>query len=427
VTSASLEVFAVDGVGEVSPGDDLAALLLERFDDLRDGDVVVVTSKVVSKSEGRIERGDREDWVTEEAESVVAQRGPLRITRTRHGLVLAASGVDESNTVPGTLVLLPLDPDASAARLRSTLQQRTGRTVGVVVSDTAGRAWRVGQTDLAIGSAGLRVLHDLRGTGDMQGRPLEVTEVAVADEVAGAAELVMGKASGVPFAVVRGLAAHLLDDAAGARSLVRRIEEDLFPVGSRDVVRSRRTVRSFTDAPVAREDLLAAVADAVTAPAPHHTTPWRFVLVEDPSRRTRLLDAMADQWRSDLRGDGFSEESITRRLRRGDVLRTAPALVVPFLVADGSHTYPDARRADAEHSMFLVAMGAGVQNLLVSLAVRGLGSAWVSSTMFCADVVREVLELPVDWQPMGAVAVGRAGAPPTARPPRDPDDFVVLR
>jgi coenzyme F420-0:L-glutamate ligase/coenzyme F420-1:gamma-L-glutamate ligase len=169
-----------------------------------------------------------------------------------------------------------------------------------------------------------------------------------------------------------------------------------------------------------------AVAAAVTAPAPHHTTPWRFVLLESAGSRVRLLDAMREAWIADLRADGKSEESIARRVRRGDVLRNAPYLVVPCLVAEGAHDYPDARRSAAEREMFVVAAGAGVQNLLVALAGEGLGSAWVSSTMFCRDVVREVLDLPGDWDPMGAVAVGRAAAPPKARPPRPVGDFTVV-
>jgi coenzyme F420-0:L-glutamate ligase/coenzyme F420-1:gamma-L-glutamate ligase len=171
-----------------------------------------------------------------------------------------------------------------------------------------------------------------------------------------------------------------------------------------------------------------AVAAAITAPAPHHTTPWRFVLVESEAARTRLLDAMLAAWNRDLvELDGWDADRVARRVRRGDVLRNAPYLVVPCLVMDGAHDYPDARRAAAEREMFVVAMGAAVENLLVTLAGEGLGSAWVSSTMFCRDTVRETLELPTDWDPMGAIAVGRAAAPAPARPPRDPERFLTVR
>ena len=290
-----------------------------------------------------------------------------------------------------------------------------------------GRPWRVGQVDLAIGVSGLAPVRDARGTADSYGAVLEVTEIAVADELAGAAELVKGKADGVPVAVVRGLV--LPDDGRGAASLVRPAEHDWFRLGTVEAQQSavalRRTVRAFTDASVDRAAVLRAVDAALTAPAPHHTTPWRFVLVED--RATALLDAMAERWAHDLRADGFSEDSVTRRLRRGDVLRAAPYLVVPCLVADGAHDYPDERRAVAEERLFLLAMGAGISNLLVQLATEGLGSAWVSSTLFCPDVVRDVLGLADDWQPMGAVAVGHAASAPPPRPPRDRGDHVLLR
>jgi len=233
-----LRVVAPEGVGEVRRGDDLAALLVDRVA-LEDGDIVLVTSKAVSKAEGRVVPGTRENALPGETARVVARRGPTQIVRTRHGLTLAAAGIDGSNVEPGSVVLLPVDPDASARAIRARLHALTGLTVGVVVTDTAGRPWREGQTDLAIGAAGLRVLEDFAGRQDGYGNDLEVTAPAVADELAGAAELAQGKLGGRPFAIVRGRADLVLpldDDGAGAAALVRPDGADLFGYGAREAV-----------------------------------------------------------------------------------------------------------------------------------------------------------------------------------------------
>ncbi|MCC3767212.1 coenzyme F420-0:L-glutamate ligase [Streptomyces sp. UNOC14_S4] len=434
-----LRVWALPGIPEVRAGDDLtkliaAAATADGSPGLADGDVLLVTSKIVSKAEGRVLRADdREAAIDGETVRVVARRGTLRIVENRLGLVMAAAGVDASNTEAGTVLLLPEDPDASARALRAGLRDALGVDVGVVVTDTSGRPWRSGLTDIAIGAAGVRVLDDLRGGVDAHGNPLNVTIVAVADELAAAGDLVKGKAGSLPVAVVRGLDRAVGDDEddRGARALVRDAANDMFRLGTSEAVREavtlRRTVREFTDRPVDPGAVRRAVAAAVTAPAPHHTTPWRFVLLESEESRVRLLDAMREAWTADLRADGLSEERVARRVRRGDVLRDAPYLAVPCLVMDGSHAYPDARRAAAEREMFVVAAGAAVQNFLVALAGEQLGSAWVSSTMFCRDVVREALRLPEGWDPMGAVAIGHPAGAPRARQAREAGDFIEVR
>lgn len=429
----SLRILPVEGLPEIDAGTDLAALLA-KAGEYQDGDILIVTSKIVSKAEGRLlHAADREAAIEAETVRVVARRGHARIVENRNGFVMAAAGVDASNTAPGTVLLLPEDPDASARALRGQLQQLTGRRLAVVVTDTFGRPWRSGLTDVAIGAAGLSVLEDHRGHTDSHGNELTLSITATGDELAAAADLVKGKTSGVPVAVVRGLG-HLVtaEDGDGARPLVRRAVDDMFRLGTSEALRQavtlRRTVRSFTDAPVDPGAVRRAVAAAVTAPALHHTTPWRFVLLETAQARTRLLDAMLAAWQRDLRElDGWDDARIARRTARGDVLRDAPYLVVPCLVMDGSHHYPDQRRAAAEREMFTVAAGAAVQNLLVALTGEGYGSAWVSSTMFCRDTVRAALDLPDGWDPMGAVAVGRPAEPPRERPDRGADTFIEVR
>lgn len=243
-----ISVHPVRGLPEFSPGDDLAGALAAAAPWLADGDVVVVTSKVVSKVEGRLVRVEpgtdreaaRQRAIDGESVRVVARRGPLRIVETRHGWVVAAAGIDASNVSSDALVLLPEDADASARALRTALRERLGVDVAVVVSDTFGRTWREGLTDVAVGAAGIPALEDFRGAVDAHGNRLETTQVAVVDELASAADLVKGKLAGVPVAVVRGLAVTRPEPDTGTRPLVRLGPGDLFPYGSRDLVGSRR-------------------------------------------------------------------------------------------------------------------------------------------------------------------------------------------
>ncbi|MDT5325832.1 MAG: dehydro coenzyme reductase / coenzyme F420-0:L-glutamate ligase / coenzyme [Mycobacterium sp.] len=445
-SGAAVEILPVQGLPEFRPGDDVATAIATAAPWLRDDDVVVVTSKVLSKSEGRIvaaptdpvERDAlRRRLIDDEAVRVLARKGRTLITENAIGLIQAAAGVDGSNVDAAELALLPVDPDGSARVLRSRLRELLGVTVGVVITDTMGRAWRNGQTDAAIGAAGLAVLHGYAGAHDQHGNELLVTEVAVADEIAAAADLVKGKLTGIPVAVVRGLRLH--DDGSNGRTLVRAGEEDLFWLGTEEALAqgrqegrrqaqlTRRSVRQFSAGTVDPATIEEAVSEALTAPAPHHTRPVRFVWIRDHASRVRLLDRMKEQWRADLTGDGRPADSVDRRLDRGQILYVAPELVIPVMVPDGAHTYPDAARTAAEHTMFTVAVGAAVQALLVALAVRGVGSCWIGSTIFAQNLVRTELDLPPDWEPMGAIAIGH---PAEATGPRDPvatTDLLIER
>lgn len=234
----ALTVWAVEGIGEIAAGDDVAQIIVQQLSEpLRSGDVVVVTSKIVSKAAGLARRGDRADLLDAETDRVVARRGPTRIVRTHGGLTLAAAGIDASNIEVGTMLVLPRDPDAAAQALRTRLMELTGVELAVVVTDTAGRAWRIGQTDIAIGAAGVLPALSFDGVEDAYGNILAVTAPAVADEIASAADLVAGKLGGRPVVIVRGLPADWLEaDAPGAASLIRDEDGDLFGLGSRDAV-----------------------------------------------------------------------------------------------------------------------------------------------------------------------------------------------
>jgi len=268
----TLELDAIEGIGEIQPGDNIAALVIEHAN-LADDDVVVITSKVVSKAAG-LAADDKERVVDEQTDRVLAHRGGTRIIRTHHGLTLAAAGVDGSNVESGTYLPLPPDPDDSARSIRADLRRLSGKRVAVVISDTAGRAWRQGQTDIAIGCAGLLPLEAFAGRQDSYGNPLVVTAPAVADEVAAAAELASGKLGRRPVVIVRGLPEHVFtdEDGPGAASLIRPERDDLFGLGSREAVVAAVTgdvsaPRGFPETDASVPDLLelAVVPEGLTA------------------------------------------------------------------------------------------------------------------------------------------------------------------
>ena len=404
MAAASYTVHAVAGIPEVGPGDDVAALigaaLTESGLGLRDGDILCVTSKILSKAEGRVvQADDREAAIDAEMVRLVARRGPTRIVQTRHGFVMAAAGVDASNTPAGTVLLLPEDPDGTARDIADALRHRFGVAVGVVVTDTFGRPWREGQTDVAIGCAYLDALLDHRGSADAFGNELQVTAAATADELAGAGEVVKGKADGVPVALIRGLGELVTaEPGLGVRPLIRTAENDMFSLGTSEAMREgvlrRQTTQWFASDPVPGDLVRRAVAAALTAPAPESdAAPWRFVLLESETARKTFANALAST---------------------DTVLERAPYLVVPCRIAIG-----------VPNSEFLAAsLGAAVENFLVTLAADGIGSAWVNAD---SDSVRGLLALPDGWEPLGVIAIGKPAASPIARTPQDPEDFITVR
>ena len=348
---ASVEIIPVTGIGEVRPGDELGALLAAELSWLADGDVVVVTSKIVSKAEGRLVPvgGDdpiareavRQQAIDDETVRVVAQRGELRIVVNRHGVVMAGAGVDASNVARDEIALLPSDPDASAAALRKEFEQRLGVHVGVIVSDSLGRAWRAGIVDQALGVSGVTAVQDLRGIADGYGNVLNATLVAVADEVASAADLVKGKLSDCPVAVVRGLDPVWLDDGgAGSRPLVRSGADDMFRLGTDEAVA------------VGRAD----GAGSVLAPGPLHADALAVIaalpdagFTEDALREAfvgHLLARPDAMWRSCVAGH-LTASTVVLDPTRGAVLLTLHPRLGRWLQVGGHCEPEDATLLDA--------------------------------------------------------------------------------
>jgi coenzyme F420-0:L-glutamate ligase / coenzyme F420-1:gamma-L-glutamate ligase len=365
----NLEIRPILGIPEVQQGDDLAALITAAAPWLEDGDILVVTSKIVSKAEGRLvpvpENGPereaaREAVLAKETARAVARRGGTRIVQTQHGFVMASAGIDASNVDRGHLVLLPVDPDASARTLRARLRQEHNRDVAIIVSDTMGRPWRTGLTDVALGVAGMQPLRDYRGDTDTYGNELHVTQMAVVDELCAAAELVKNKYDQVPVAVVRGLAVTGTPDGPGARALLRDPAYDLFALGTAEAIaagqRSVAVPPSTVDISVAPVDAasLSRALDLVASPA---------LTLLPAGLRDKLRD------RLDLPG--------------GELILAAAA--------------PEPRAC--------ARAGADLQRLRASLAAENLLTAWREVD---PDLLAGLLPLPAGTTPLGLLSVGVA-------------------
>jgi coenzyme F420-0:L-glutamate ligase/coenzyme F420-1:gamma-L-glutamate ligase len=400
-----IELWPVEGLPEFRPGDDLAAMLAEplRVLGIRDGDVVAVTQKIVSKAEGRVvpaEGRDRSAWIARETRRVVARRGDLVIAETRHGFVCANAGVDASNVEVGFVSLLPEDPDASAENLRVALCELLALArLGVVVTDTFGRPWRNGLVNVAIGCSGLPAIVDLRGGADHHGRELEMTVVALADEIAAASGLVMGKAARVPAALVRGIDVDASRHGRAAE-LVRAPDEDLFRESMLVAISARSDVGSFGAGGVPRDAIEESVRVACASVPPAGDGPGvLFTALMSDAARKELLGATGEH----------------------GALGGAPALIVPWLRFDGARSFAGDGDRHAEQGRFLLVAGAAIQNLLLAMRAQGLASCWSSEALFHQAAVRAAVTVDDGWFALGTVGVGRMpeGETNTPRPPID--------
>jgi coenzyme F420-0:L-glutamate ligase/coenzyme F420-1:gamma-L-glutamate ligase len=385
---------------EVRPGDDLPTLLVRALTEggleLGDGDVLAITQKVVSKAEGRLVAegpGGKAGWVAHEARRIVARRGDLVIAETRHGFVCANAGVDASNVAEGFLTLLPEDPDGSAERVRSAMEAAFGVSIGVVVTDTFGRAWRQGLVNVAIGCAGLPAVIDLRGTKDATGRVLDVTVEALADEVAAAAGLVMGKAEGIPAAIVRGI--RVEEPPLPASALVRPPEEDLFRQSPLETLRAQRASmaapsRTFGPGDVPNAALQEAIRAAFAGVHPDEPAACLFVATRRGPARRRLLSALE-------LGVAAAED--------GAALREAPVVIVPFVRSPAPTSHQDHDRARSDRDAVMAVGGAAIQSTILGLHAQGLSSRWVRCT--CSQAAtRDAVGVGEEWIALGAIAIG---------------------
>jgi coenzyme F420-0:L-glutamate ligase/coenzyme F420-1:gamma-L-glutamate ligase len=421
---AGFEVRPVVGIGEVRPGDDLAALITTAAPWLVDGDILVVTSKIVSKSEGQLvdvpleepaREAARETVLRAETSRVVARRGGTQIVQTHHGFVLASAGIDASNVEPTRLVLLPKDPDASARWLRDELRERFGLHVAVVVTDTMGRPWRMGLTDVAIGAAGIDAMTDYRGLRDPYGNELQLTQMAVIDELAGAADLAKGKTGQVPVAVVRGLPIRSDGHGAGAAALIRGADADLFSLGTAEAVaKGLRAAADLRDTPPLTFPELptSALLPSATTPAP-----------ADPSDATPPASAAEAPAGAPTAGDTSGTGASAAAGGTSEVAgasgaggTSAAGGVSAAGGTSGAGAAPAAGGA-AERLLLVwapagdlrraVEAGMEVQRIRAGFAAEGVACAWLETV----QVDLSGVEVPEGGVPLGVLAIGRGSLP----------------
>lgn len=445
--AADVRLVALAGVPAVEPGDDLAGIIVAALaasgESLRDGDILVLAQKIVSKAQGRavplasVAPSDRAktlaqqvnkdprliELILRESSEVVRSHGELLIVAHCLGFVMANAGIDFSNVAQGkrdeTALLLPEDPDRTCAELRAALRALTGADVALIINDSHGRAFRNGTVGVAIGVAGMPGLADLRGRPDLYGRTLHHTQVGLADEVAAAASLLMGQAGeGRPIVLVRGVRFDRRDGAAA--ELVRPKKSDLFrePSGSdavENALRGRRAIRRYLPRAVPGSMLERFLFAATCAPSAHNRQPWRFAVLTGAVAKQRLAGAMGERLRADRFRDGDTAADIEADVARSsNRIVSAPVVVVVSLTLEDMDRYPDERRRSVERQMAVQSTAMAMQNMLLAASAAGLGANIMCAPAFCPDTVRAVCALPESWEPQALITLGypaEAGRP----------------
>ncbi|MEW6452325.1 MAG: coenzyme F420-0:L-glutamate ligase [Pseudomonadota bacterium] len=443
--AAALSVVALDGIPLVSRSDDLCAIVLKGLQassqKLRDGDVLVIAQKIVSKIQGRVVPLDtvspsaaaiqlagevQKDprvvqLILDESTEVVRKRPGVLIVEHRLGFVLANAGIDFSNLDQRSegdqfALLLPEDPDATCAELREALREKTGEDVAVIINDSHGRAFRNGTVGVAIGVAGLEALSDLRGRNDLFGRRLQTSEVGTADEIASAASLLMGQAEeGRPIVLIRGWPPENAEGSA--RQLVRPKRIDLFRGDDRvewpSVATSRRTFRRYKPDPVPQGALDRILEIAVHAPSAHNRQPWRFVVLRELEAREKLAKAMGERLREDRLRDGDAADVVQADYKRSvQRITNAPTAILVCSTVDDMDIYSDERRSAAERQMAMQSTAMAMQNLLLTAHAEGLGASIMCAPLFCPDTVRSNLKLRSTWEPQALITLGYPAGEP---------------